>query len=259
MKKRTIKESERIHQSYHKKTTRSLKIIKENNFTYRLLIEQINRSFNIKGSKILDIGCGAGTLSFYLASKGALVTGVDISKKAVQECMNSSNILNLKHAKFIHSYFPTGFSSRTKYDYIVFTEVIEHLEDDESAIKKIAKLLEADGILLLSTPSITAPLYRLGLTRDFDVQVGHLRRYSLEQLRNLLKTNDFKIIREVKSEGILRNFLFINPHAGKLVRYINRFGSNIVTKIDNITLRLFGESNYIIVAKKTNKKKRKVG
>ena len=259
MKKRTISQSEKIHQTYHKKTKGSVKIIKDDNFTYHMLLKHINDSFKIKGSKILDIGCGAGSLSFYMASKGGLVTGIDISKKAISECTKSARALNLNNAKFFQGYFPDGFTLKEKYDYVVFTEVIEHLENDIAAIKKIEQLLKPGGLLLLSTPSISAPLHRLQLTNRFDKEVGHLRRYSLSKLNELLKMNGFKSIKNTKSEGILRNFLFVNPHAGMLVRYINRFGSGLVTKIDNITLRLFGESNYIIVAKKIGKKKKKVG
>jgi 2-polyprenyl-3-methyl-5-hydroxy-6-metoxy-1,4-benzoquinol methylase len=259
MKKRTVSQSEKIHQTYHKRTKGSVKIIKDNNFTYHILLKHINDSFKIKGSKILDIGCGAGSLSLYMASKGGLVTGIDISKKAISECTKSARALNLKSTNFFQSYFPDGFTLGEKYDYVVFTEVIEHLENDISAVKKIEQLLKPGGLLLLSTPSISAPLHRLGLTNSFDREVGHLRRYSLAQLKELLKMNGFISIKSTKSEGILRNFLFVNPHAGRLVRYINRFGSGLVTKIDDITLKLFGESNYIIVAKKIGKKKKKVG
>ncbi len=258
MKKRTAQQSEKVHQQYHKHTRKSLKVVKKNNFTYRHLIGHVDK-FKLKGARVLDIGCGAGSLSFYIASRGGVVTGIDISKKAVMECKKSSEALGLKNTKFIHCYFPNQFSSKEKYDYVIFTEVIEHLEDDKFAIKKISTLLKKNGVLLLSTPSITAPLHRLKLTKKFDEQVGHLRRYSIDQLRNLMTKNDFKITSQTKSEGILRNFLFINPHAGKLVRYINRFGSDIVTYLDNMTLQLFGESNYIIVAKKIGKKKQKTG
>ncbi len=250
--KRSKIESEQIHQKYHEETTSNLKIVKEHNFTYRLLIESLNKHLEFKDKEILDIGCGAGTLSLYMAHKGGKVVGLDISSKAIAECKRSANHLGLPNASFSKSYFPNTKLLMSKFDYIVFTEVIEHLENDKKAIKAISSLLKIDGILILSTPSVFAPLNKLGYTSEFDKRVGHIRRYTISQLHNLLKKNDFKIIKTKKTEGILRNFLFVNPYAGKLVRILNysKTFSNLMTSLDNVSLKLFGESNYIIVARK---------
>ena len=242
-----------VHEKYHAKTGKSHKIIKDNNFTYRLLIQTL-RSTIKKGANILDIGCGAGTISFYLASKGHKVTGIDISKKAIQACKESATNLLLE-IDFRVIDFPNE-NIRSSFDVVVFTEVIEHLENDKKALKQIHKLLNMNGLLILSTPSAGAPLHKLGLTHKFDKEVGHLRRYSASSLEKILAETDFKVMSIRKTEGILRNFLFVNPVAGRLVRYIKFFLSDWVTFLDNISLSLFGESNYIIVAKKIEKKKK---
>ena len=52
-------------------------------FTYRHLI-RILKPYLPKVKKILDIGSGVGTIDFYLASKGKEVTGIEISKSAVE-------------------------------------------------------------------------------------------------------------------------------------------------------------------------------
>jgi 2-polyprenyl-3-methyl-5-hydroxy-6-metoxy-1,4-benzoquinol methylase len=245
--------SAKIHEKYHDKIRTSHSIIKENNFTYRHLLSTIDLYIKTPPTKILDIGCGAGTLSLYYASKGHNVLGIDISQKAINAASKSAEQMNINNAVFKKIPFP---EKRPKgvYDSIIFTEVIEHLQEDVTAIRTINSLLKQNGILILSTPSINAPLHRLKLTASFDKKVGHLRRYSLQSLINLLKENGFRIVRVKKTEGILRNFLFTNPFAGKLIRYINFFGSDFVTNLDNLSLKLFGESNYIIVGKKLNKK-----
>lgn len=250
----TKNSSFKIHEKYHSKTKVFRKVIKDNNFTYRHLLSAINFYIKPYPLKILDIGSGAGSLSIYLASKGNKVLGIDISKKAVVVGIQSARELGLKNVKFKKMQFPEEIKTNTKFDMILFTEVIEHLKDDALAIKKINRLLKTEGLLIISTPSITAPLHRLHLTQRFDKEVGHLRRYSLTQLKNILKSNGFKILEIKKTEGIIRNFLFINPIAGKLLKYVNFFASTPVTYIDNISLKLFGESNFIIVAKKKHKK-----
>lgn len=246
----TKNKSLQIHEAYHKKTKASYKVINTNNFTYRHLVSAINSQLKKPREKILDIGCGAGTLCFYFASKGHMVTGIDISSKAIESCKKTANNLGLTNVSFKKTHFPEEISLNQTFDLVIFTEVIEHLNDDALALKKINSFLDRNGILILSTPSIYAPLNKLGLTKKFDEEVGHLRRYSKPQLIKLLRNNGFRIIKIEPTEGILRNFLFINPYAGKLVRYIKFFLSDIITFIDILSLKIFGESNYIIIAKK---------
>lgn len=245
------KNSKLVHEIYHKATKKQVKIIRSNNFTYRHILKYLNKYIPEKSTKeILDIGSGAGSLSFYLAARGNHVIGIDISTKAIEESKKSSKILNLKNISFLRASFPDTRDLGKKFDAVIFTEVIEHLEDDKLALRRINELLKKNGLLFLSTPSINAPLHKMGLTRKFDKEVGHLRRYTLPQLKNLLKDSDFKIIQSVKTEGIIRNFLFVNPYAGKLVRYINFFASDLTTILDDISLKIFGNSNFIIIARK---------
>jgi len=238
-----------LHERYHSRTRWQSKIIKDNNFTYRILISVINKYVKKPSLRILDIGCGAGTLSFYLANKGHNVLGIDISSKAIKECNASKKALGLKNTDFQRVDFPDRIPNG-KFDVIIFTEVIEHLEDDKKALQSIYKLLKPNGLMILSTPSDTAPLHKLGLTKKFDQEVGHLRRYSLIELESLIKKSGFNIIETRKTEGVLRNFLFINPLAGKMIRFIKFFISDIVTFTDNLTIPIFGYSNIIIVARK---------
>lgn len=240
--------SKLVHEKYHAKTKVQKKIISENNFTYRLIIPVIKNYLKPK-MKILDIGCGAGTLDFYLANKGYDVLGIDISGKAISDCKKSTEYLKLQNAKFQIVDFPNK-SPRVKFDLVIFTEVIEHLKDDKLALRKISNLLNEDGILILSTPSKNAPLHKLGLTEKFDKDVGHLRRYDLKSLEKMCEETGLRILEAKKTEGLLRNFLFINSAAGKSVRFIKSFISDFVTLTDNILLMFFGESNFIIVARK---------
>lgn len=106
------------------------------------------------------------------------------------------------------------------FDFIICLEVIEHIEDDKKALKNMFNLLKPSGKLIISTPSKNAPLYKLGVAGKFDKRVGHLRRYSLEELERMLDEVGFTILESYKKEGIIRNFLFLNPIAGKLIRFI---------------------------------------
>lgn len=240
--------NKKVHEKYHNKTSAQLMIISGKNFTYRHLIKYITKYLR-KNDSILDIGCGVGTLDFYFASKGYMVTGIDIAENAISACNKTKKHLKLKNVNFIVDDFQKT-KLKVKYDFIIFTEVIEHLENDDKQLKKIYSLLKPGGFLFLSTPSTNAPMYRLGLAEDFDKRVGHLRRYTKNQIVNLVSSNNFEIIEVIENEGILRNFLYINNQAGKLIRFLKYFISEIVTFLDKISQKLFGESNYFVIAKK---------
>ena len=127
---------------------------------------------------------------------------------------------------------------------------MEHLDNDKKALDRIRNLCIKGGIIIASSPSRSAPLFRLHLLDIFDKKVGHLRRYSRSEFLSLFKSNDFEVIRIINTEGVLRNFLFTNPVAGKLIRFIRGPISDFVTFLDELTIPLFGESHYYIVAKK---------
>lgn len=177
--------------------------------------------------------------------------GMDISDKAVLDAKKSVKAIGIRNVIFKSMSFPEKLPTG-KFDFIIFTEVIEHIEDDKLAIKRIYQLLNPKGRVLISTPSLSAPLHRMGYAKEFDKRVGHLRRYSEGQLINILENNNFRILKTKRIEGIIRNFLFLNSIAGKFVRVINHYSlfSTLFTKIDNLTMPLFGNSNIIIIAEK---------
>ncbi len=239
----------KLYERYHSNSSRQIKIIAKNNFTYINILPILNSCLNKNVKRILDIGCGSGTISLHLASKGYNVKGIDISKKAIKACKESAKSIGLKNVEFEVSTFPDNIP-KGKYDLVFFSEVIEHLPDDELALKKIHKLLNPGGVLFLSTPSKNAPLYRLGLAKKFDKEVGHLRRYTVDELKNKLKKNKFTIKKIYMKESVLRNFLFLNPVAGKFIRFIKFFLVQVVTGIDDSLVKISGESQIIIVSKK---------
>jgi SAM-dependent methyltransferase len=242
----------KFYDVFHKTTTVQKRIIKPNNFTYRIIIQVLNKYIGSKkGLRILDYGCGAGTLSFYLSSLNHFVVGIDASKKAVEIARKSAKALNLQDKSTFYTLEETNWkNSDYKFDFIICIEVIEHVLKDVQLIRDLRSKLKKSGTLILSTPSINAPLYRLGYSKKFDQRVGHIRRYDPEKLTSLISSSGFKNVELKKTEGILRNSLYLIPAFGKLIRFIRGPLSSIITLLDNITLKIFGESDLILIAQK---------
>jgi len=238
-----------IYEIFHKNRHLQKKIIKGRNFTYINLLPLINKYLEGK-ENILDVGCGVGTIDFFMANKGKKVTGIDISYKAITLCKANAKLLNLSGRLDFFSGDFLSLRISGKFDLIICIEVLEHIKEDNLAIRKIHGLLAKNGVLILSIPSKNSPLFRYGLAKEFDKRVGHLRRYNSQDILEILEENNFLIEEERRVEGILRNFLFLNPIAKNLIRFIKGPISGLVTFADNLTIPLFGESDLIVVARK---------
>ena len=240
------------------------KFISAKSFTYRVILKELLPVFrqikkNKKGTvKILDAGCGEGNISLFLSQQdpSVAVTGIDISEKSInisQTRLKKIRNRVKKNIKFIKTEIEKYKTEGDSFDLILLTEVIEHVYNDEIVIKKLYSLLGKEGVLFLSTPSKNAPLYKLKIIRKYDKRVGHLRRYSQSDIEAVLVENNFKILKTIKTEGIIRNFLFFT-HIGKpMLKLANNFSfvSDFLTFLDNISLKIFGESQIIVVAQKT--------
>jgi SAM-dependent methyltransferase len=239
-----------LYELFHSNRKSQRKIIDHNNFTYHTLLFYINRYLKFS-NKVLDVGCGVGTVDFYMAKQGAKVTGLDISKNAISVAQSDALKLNVdSNIIFKVANFPSCRLD-AKFDIVVCSEVLEHVQNDETAVKKIHMLLKKSGIVIASSPSINAPLYKIGTLHGFDRKVGHLRRYSPFNFRGLFERNGFRVITVYKTEGILRNFLFTNYFGGLLLKIANRHPfSKIITFLDNLTVPLLGESNIFVIAAK---------
>jgi cyclopropane fatty-acyl-phospholipid synthase-like methyltransferase len=201
---------------------------------------------------IVDLGCGVGTLDFYLASKGIRVVGIDASEIAIRAAKVNAKALNLSSkTKFIKQDLNKKISG--KYDAALLTEVIEHLENEEEVLRLSNKLLKKGGLLIISTRASSAPLYKFNLAKLHDKRVGHIRRYTINKLNELVLAAGFKVVEKGKAEGLLRDFLFSFPKIGsQIVRMANKFGavSDSLMFVDNICVKMFGESQIYLVAKK---------
>src|SRR3989344_2378550 len=240
----------KLYERYHSDRKSQRRIIGENDFTYRSMIYLIRKYVHLK-DKVLDIGCGVGTIDFYLAKRGCNIVGVDISRQAILAAMKDSKNFKLnQHIKFIVKDF-TKVVINEKFNVVICSEVLEHLKQDKLAVEKIIDLLIKGGVVIASSPSKRAPLYKIGVLNKFDLKVGHVRRYAEASFKKLFERAGFKVLEVNKTEGVFRNFLFVSSVGGILLRVLNKWPvSEVVTFLDNMTVPFFGESNIYLVAEK---------
>jgi ubiquinone biosynthesis O-methyltransferase len=250
----TVKKIDKeLYESFHKKSNFQKKVISENNYTYFFINKNLKSLLsNQKKLKILDYGCGVGTLSTYLAKMGHNVYGVDISKKSIDVArVNARNGHLDKNCTFDILDPDTFFKHKQKsFDLICCIEVIEHLSEDVEILKKIAVLLNKNGTLILSTRSKNSLIYKLGLINNFEKRVGHLRRYSDKSIVEVIEKSGLKIEKIQLVDSVVRDFLYNIPLFGFLVKFIIGPFRFFMITIENPLIKIFGNSGYIVLAKK---------
>ena len=135
----------------------------------------IDRFLSQKKAKILDVGCGTGAVLQDLKKNGYDVFGIDSSDQAIFYCIQKG--LNVKKGDATN----LGYEKDT-FDAVMLLDVIEHLEDDKSAVAEAYKVLKPGGIAI-----ITVPAHKF-LWSYHDVSLHHKRRYNKKQLMSLFGT-----------------------------------------------------------------------
>lgn len=146
---------------------------------------------------ILDVGCGDGTHSLmYTHYHKASVVGVDIISHSNWKTIKNESLIHFIVADANHLPF-REFS----FDVLTMTEVLEHLDDDETYLKNVNKILKNKGILIITTPNgarITSLIARIGIFLKKIMKGGfnpgdHRREYSCWELVKVLSKNGFRL------------------------------------------------------------------
>jgi len=99
--------------------------------------------------KVLDVGCGVGYgLAFFANHNYKKLFGIDINKYSLTIAKKRCPKANVKYGDAIKIPFESN-----KFDLVILTEVIEHLDDPQTALKEIRRILSPKGILFLTTPN----------------------------------------------------------------------------------------------------------
>ena len=104
---------------------------------------------DVQGLKVLDLGCGTGRHTIWLAQAGAEVTGIDFSDAMLDKAREKTKGYSIKLIKHdLHERLPFGSS---QFDMVVSGLVLEHIGDLAYYFSEVARVLVSSGLAVIST------------------------------------------------------------------------------------------------------------
>jgi 2-polyprenyl-6-hydroxyphenyl methylase/3-demethylubiquinone-9 3-methyltransferase len=105
----------------------------------------------LPGLRLLDVGCGAGLASEWLARKGAVVTGLDAAGAALEAARAHAAAAGLSID--YREGRPEEFAPDEGFDAVISLEVVEHVTPEERGVfcASLARLVRPGGAVVLST------------------------------------------------------------------------------------------------------------
>jgi ubiquinone/menaquinone biosynthesis C-methylase UbiE len=134
---------------------------------YRLLFNWLPNA-----DSVLDVGCGNGIYTQWLAKKCVRAVGVDHNEKNLAWAKQE-----FPHCEFVLSNGENLPFADASFDAVMLTEVLEHTQDDRATLREIARVTKPGGTLLLSTPhrGLFAGLDPDNALNSFFARVSRLR------------------------------------------------------------------------------------
>lgn len=168
--------------------------------------------------RVLDVGCGEGIFTNYLAKTNNLVSGVDISTRNLSVAKASAHQLGCS-VNYVQSDAAKMPFRNSSFDKVFSISTIEHISDDMSTFKEINRVLKPGGVFVFSVPlnsnpvlpcwavswsqsiknlltnsTITSSSSVSEYVKKIDLKYNHKRRYSLPLITDIMNQSGFKII-----------------------------------------------------------------
>jgi 2-polyprenyl-3-methyl-5-hydroxy-6-metoxy-1,4-benzoquinol methylase len=107
---------------------------------------------DIKGKKLLDIGCGEGLNTRLMAEKGAIVIGVDFSREMIKLALEEEERENLGIEYHVADACDLEIFGDKTFDVVASFMAIQDVEDYGGAIKEVSRVLKDDGRFVFGIP-----------------------------------------------------------------------------------------------------------
>ncbi len=156
--------------------------------------------FTGKNKRVLEIGCGPGSLTKLLQGYGACrVTGVELEAASIERARQYCEVIH--QADLNTDTWPQVLGGARDFDTVVAADVLEHLYDPWTTLKQMANLIAPDGNIVVSLPhaghgAIAACLFNgdVAYRNSGLLDKTHIRFFGLKNIEDLFAQAGLKIV-----------------------------------------------------------------
>jgi SAM-dependent methyltransferase len=157
------------------------------------MVRQLLKGYEMRGKRVLDVGCGVGDLSLLMAHAGAEVIGVELDPQKVESATKVAKKWHFDNVRFIAGdVTKIEHMSLGQFDVIFCIALLEHIKDDAGLLRQIHGLLRPEGFFVLEVPSAlrkTIP--------EVEAEDGHARPgYVFEDVPAFLEKAGIRVLRK---------------------------------------------------------------
>ncbi|PEQ82705.1 hypothetical protein CN481_24680 [Bacillus sp. AFS006103] len=212
--------------------------------------DRINWIVNqVKGNRILDIGCSQGVVPIILGREGKKVDALDIAQESIDYAISSlegehSTVQN--NINFKVSNFMTDEQLEHSYETILLTEVLEHISDPISFLKKIHNHIMIEGRLVVTVPFGINDYFDHKRTYYFIELYDHLSSYfTVEKFEFLGKWVGVTCIKNDEDMPLKRKDVFNRSTVEMLEKAFYTIERELLTRVENFQLSIREKNEYI--------------
>ncbi|MGB2681189.1 MAG: class I SAM-dependent methyltransferase [Candidatus Competibacter sp.] len=160
----------------------------------------------VPGQQVLDVACGVGGWLEIAASRGATISGIDISERAIDICRQ-----RLPEGEFQVGPAETLPFPDRRFDLITCLGSLEHFLDQPSALREMVRVAKPDARLLILVPNAGFLTYRLRLYSGTHQQAVRETIRTLEEWQQLFGEAGLEIINRWKDLHVLSRSWIVRP------------------------------------------------
>jgi SAM-dependent methyltransferase len=214
----------KLNQLYNYKDNLSTKVMHRNriNLFCTLMEELIKHNAVDSFQTAIDIGCNAGAYAKIISDFGfRYVVGIDVVDEMIDKANDFFAFSEDERTLEFKVLNAEDLDPNKKFDFVLCTEVIEHVENPTTVIEKIQSILTPKGVGIVSLPNrISLPYFLLSLTRKmgrkrYDHILQQHLNYPFYRSIRLFKGNNIRVVKTSGTNlllgGILLRVLYKTP------------------------------------------------
>jgi 2-polyprenyl-3-methyl-5-hydroxy-6-metoxy-1,4-benzoquinol methylase len=203
------------------------------------------------GRRVIEIGCGIGNFTGLLLDSCEAVAAVDVEPGCIDRLRERySGQANLE--AFPCDVMSPEFAGLESFraDSCVCLNVLEHIEDDRDALRRMASVLTPDGIVVLIVPAFPS------LYGPIDELLGHYRRYTRASISKLAEAAGMTVNTAHYMNAIGFFAWWINAHILKRraqsaaqIEVFDRYVVPVSSRLEGWMHPPFGQSLFVVLKK----------